>query len=150
MILWKLLVLLNVLENFFVLILIESSLVSWILNLESWILILIILESWFLNLLIFLDSWFFGIIKITLEDIASTNTSAINLSKNPVQHSRTKHIEIRHHFLRDHVHKGDCVVEFVDTKNQLADIFTKPLPKETFFAIRRELGLLDINDLDNR
>ena len=39
-------------------------------------------------------------------------------------------------------------VEFVDTKNQLADIFTKHLPKETFFSIRRELGLLDISDLD--
>ena len=80
--------------------------------------------------------------------IRCDNTSAINLSKNPIQHSRTKHIEIRHHFLRDHVRKEDCVLEFVDTKNQLADIFTKPLPKETFFAIRRELGLLDINDLD--
>ena len=75
--------------------------------------------------------------------IRCDNTSAINLSKNPIQHSRTKHIEIR-----DHVQKGDCVLEFVDTKNQLADIFTKPLPKETFFAIRGELGPLDINDLD--
>ena len=75
-------------------------------------------------------------------------TNAINLSKNPVQHSRSKHIEIRHHFLRDHVLKGDCVLEIVDTKNQLVDIFTKPLPKETFFAIRRELGLLDVSDLD--
>jgi len=80
--------------------------------------------------------------------IRCDNTSAINLSKNLVQHSRTKHIEIRHHFPRDHVKKGDCVLEFVDTKNQLANIFTKPLPNETFFAIRRELGLLDINDLD--
>ena len=50
--------------------------------------------------------------------------------------------------MRDHVQKGDCVLEFVDTKNQLADIFTKPLPNETFFAIRRELGLFDINDLN--
>ena len=82
--------------------------------------------------------------------IRCDNTSAINLSKNPVQHSRTKHIEIRHHYLRDHVQKGDCVLEFVYIKNQLADIFTKPLPKETFFAIRRELGLLDVNDLNNR
>ena len=61
--------------------------------------------------------------------IRCDNTSAINISKNPVQHSRTKHIEIRHHFLRDHVQKGDCVLEFVDTKNQLVDIFTKPLHK---------------------
>nr|KYP56105.1 Copia protein [Cajanus cajan] len=56
--------------------------------------------------------------------IKCDNTSAINLSKNPVLHSRTKHIEIRRHFLRDHVQKGDCVLEFVETKNQLDDIFT--------------------------
>nr|KYP53784.1 Copia protein [Cajanus cajan] len=43
------------------------------------------------------------------------NTSAINLTKNPILHSRTKHIEIRHHFLRDHVQKNDCIVEFVET-----------------------------------
>nr|KYP33754.1 Retrovirus-related Pol polyprotein from transposon TNT 1-94 [Cajanus cajan] len=79
--------------------------------------------------------------------IKCDNTSAINLSKNPVLHSRTKHIEIRHHFLRDHVQKGDCVLEFVETKNQLADIFTKPLPKENFFSIRQELGFLDYSHI---
>ena len=47
--------------------------------------------------------------------IKRDNTSAINFSKNPIQHSRTKHIEIRHHFLRDHVQKGDIVLEFVNT-----------------------------------
>ena len=81
--------------------------------------------------------------------IRCDNISAINLSKNPVLHSRTKHIEIRHHFLRYHVQKGDCVLEFVDTKNQLTNIFTKPLPKENFFAIRRELGLIDPINLDS-
>ncbi|CAL0313915.1 unnamed protein product [Lupinus luteus] len=75
--------------------------------------------------------------------IKCDNTSAINLSKNPVLHSRTKHIEIRHHFLRDHVQKGDCVLEFVETSKQLADIFTKPLPRDTFYTLRRELGILD-------
>ena len=55
------------------------------------------------------------------------NTSAISISKNLMQHSRTKHIEIRHHFLRDHVQKGDITLEFVSTKDQLADIFIKPL-----------------------
>ena len=80
--------------------------------------------------------------------IRCDNMSAINLSKNSILHSRTKHIEIKHRFLRDYVQKRDCVLEFVDTKNQLADIFTKPLPKENFFAIKRELGLLDINNLD--
>jgi len=78
--------------------------------------------------------------------ICCDNTSAINLSKKPIMHSRTKHIEIRHHFLRDHVQKGDCVLEFVETKNQLADIFTKPLPKESFFTIRRELGIIEQSD----
>jgi hypothetical protein len=58
-------------------------------------------------------------------------------------HSRTKYIEIRHHFIRDHVQKGDCVLEFVDTSKQLADIFTKPLPTEIFYFIRRELEIID-------
>lgn len=75
------------------------------------------------------------------------NTSAINLTKNLVLHSRTKHIEICHHFLRDHVEKGDVVFEHVDSKNELADIFTKPLAIEPFFNIRRELGMLDILNL---
>ena len=46
------------------------------------------------------------------------NTSAISLSKNPIQHSRTKHIEIRHHFIRDHVQKGDIELVFIDTSHQ--------------------------------
>jgi len=58
-------------------------------------------------------------------------------------HSRTKHIDIRHHFLRDHILKGDVPLEFVDSSAQLADIFTKLLPKEYFFNIRSELGILN-------
>lgn len=59
-------------------------------------------------------------------------------------HSRTKHIEIRHHFLCDPVEKGDVVFEHVDSKNQLDDIFTKPRATEPFFNIQWELGILDI------
>lgn len=62
-------------------------------------------------------------------------------------HSRTKHINIRHHLLHDHVLKGDVEVSFVDMHNQFADIFTKPLPKESFYKIRRELGILDDCDI---
>ena len=72
------------------------------------------------------------------------NTSAINLSKNPIQHSRSKHIEIRHHFPCDHAQKGDIVLQHVQTEKQLPDIFTKPLSEEQFCYIRRELGMYNI------
>jgi hypothetical protein len=75
------------------------------------------------------------------------NTSAINLTKNPIQHSRTKHIEIRHHFLRDHVQKGDIVVEFIRSEDQFADIFTKPLQEDQFCRLRRELGMTRLCDI---
>ena len=55
------------------------------------------------------------------------NESAIKIANNPVQHSKTKQIEIRHHFLRDHVMKEDIDIIHVNTKEQLADIFTKYL-----------------------
>ena len=75
--------------------------------------------------------------------IRCDNTSVINLTKSPILHSKTKHIEIRHHFIRDHVQNGDCVLEFVETSKQLADIFTKPLLRGSFFYIRRELDIID-------
>ncbi|EOY32276.1 Cysteine-rich RLK (RECEPTOR-like protein kinase) 8 [Theobroma cacao] len=58
------------------------------------------------------------------------NMSAINISKNPIQHSKTKHIKIKHHFIRDHVLRGDIEIDFVYTLCQLDDIFTKPLNEE--------------------
>ena len=76
--------------------------------------------------------------------IKCDNTNAINISKNPVQHSRTKHIEIRHHFLRDHAQKGDIIVKFVSTKDQLPDIFIKPLSEEQYVDIRRQLGVISL------
>ena len=68
------------------------------------------------------------------------NTSSINLTKNPVQHSRSKHIEVRHHFIRDHSSEGDIDNIFVPSEDELADIFTKPLIEATFTRIRREHG----------
>jgi hypothetical protein len=61
------------------------------------------------------------------------NVSAVKIATSHVQHKRSKHINIHHHFLRDHVSKGDIVMEGVRTDDQLADIFTKPLV-ETHFA----------------
>ena len=73
------------------------------------------------------------------------NTSAIALSRNPIQHSRTKHIEIKHHFIRDHAHKGDIELNFINSENQLADIFTKPLHEEQYCFIRNNLGMINLN-----
>jgi hypothetical protein len=58
------------------------------------------------------------------------NESAIKIVYNPCEHSRTKHMDIRHHFLRDHAIKGDIVISHVGTNDQLADIFTKPLDEK--------------------
>ncbi|GJR41997.1 hypothetical protein Tco_1310100 [Tanacetum coccineum] len=58
--------------------------------------------------------------------------SVIAISCNPVQHSRTKHIDIQYHFIKEHVEKGTVELYFVETEYQLADLFTKALPKERF------------------
>jgi transcription initiation factor IIE alpha subunit len=65
------------------------------------------------------------------------------MADNPVEHSRTKHIAIRYHFLRDHQQKGDIEIAYINTKEQLADIFTKPLDEQTFNKLRHELNILD-------
>ncbi|WVZ49176.1 hypothetical protein U9M48_000553, partial [Paspalum notatum var. saurae] len=64
------------------------------------------------------------------------STSAISVAKNPVLHSRTKHIDVRFHFLRDHYEKGDIDLVHVASENQLADIFTKPLEFGAFVRLR--------------
>ena len=70
------------------------------------------------------------------------NESAIKRTNNPVQHARTKHIDVSHHFIRDHK-KGDICIESVGTEDQLADIFTKPLDEKRFCKLRNELNILD-------
>ena len=75
------------------------------------------------------------------------NESAIKIECNPVQHTRTKHIEIRHHFIRDHVARGDIELSYVCTKDQLADIFTKPLDEARFCYLRNELNIIDSRSL---
>nr|GFA12297.1 copia protein [Tanacetum cinerariifolium] len=72
------------------------------------------------------------------------NTSAIAISNNPVLYSRTKHIDIRYHLIRDHILKGDIELYFVPTDLQLADIFTKPLAEPSFTRLVAELGMLNI------
>jgi hypothetical protein len=63
------------------------------------------------------------------------SSSAICLAQNSVFHGRVKHIKVRYHFLRDHVEKGDIVMEYIDTARQLADIFTNPLDATRFASL---------------
>jgi hypothetical protein len=69
------------------------------------------------------------------------SSSAIYLAHNPVFDGRAKHIKVRHHFLRDHVEKGDIEMKFINTERQLVDIFTKPLNSSHFASLRGELGV---------
>ncbi|WVZ75656.1 LOW QUALITY PROTEIN: hypothetical protein U9M48_023691 [Paspalum notatum var. saurae] len=82
-------------------------------------------------------------VELTRIPLLCDNESTVKLTNNPVQHSRTKHIDIRHHFIRDHVAKGDIFLRNVGTKEQLADIFTKPLDESNFCRLRGELNVLD-------
>jgi hypothetical protein len=71
------------------------------------------------------------------------NESAIRLVDNPVEHSRTKHIDIRHHFFIDHQQRGDIDINHVSIDHQLANIFTKPLDERRFCELCSELNVLD-------
>lgn len=76
------------------------------------------------------------------------NTSAINISKNLVLHARTKHFKLKYHFLREKVQNKEVVLEHVSSKEQLVDIFTKPLPKAIFTYLRGELGVLPLQEVN--
>ncbi len=69
------------------------------------------------------------------------NTSAISVAKNLVFHKKMRHLERRHHFLRDHVEKRDIEMRYIDTERQLADIFTKLLDSSRFATLRGEIGI---------
>jgi hypothetical protein len=86
--------------------------------------------------------------KLSKVPLLCDNGSAIRMADNPAEHSRTKHIDIRYHFLRDHQQRGDIEIAYVSTKEQLADIFTKPLDEKTFSKLRNELIILDSRNFD--
>ena len=73
------------------------------------------------------------------------NQSAIRLVKNPEFHKRTKHIERKYYFSREKFEKGDIDVKYVSTKSQLADIFTKGLPKDQFTTLRNLIGMTTLH-----
>ncbi|GJZ34740.1 hypothetical protein Tco_0580557 [Tanacetum coccineum] len=73
------------------------------------------------------------------------STSAIAISCNPVQHSRTKHITVRYHFVKEHVEKGMIELYFVKTDYQLTDLFTKALPVDRFNYFILRLGMRSLS-----
>jgi len=75
------------------------------------------------------------------------NVSAINLAKNPIFHQRSKHIDIRYHFLRDQVEKNMIKLEYCRSKDQIADIFTKSLKIDAFIKLR---DMLDMKVVPNQ
>ena len=82
-----------------------------------------------------------GFQQIEATTIHADNQGCIALARNPVAHSRAKHIDIRHHFIRERVANSEIDLRFCPTKNMLADIFTKQLPREAFERFRAALGV---------
>jgi len=72
------------------------------------------------------------------------NKPAIALAKNPVLHDRSKHIDVKFHFLRDCVDGGQLVIEFVETGRQLADILTKSLGRPRFSELKKMIGMVEV------
>jgi len=70
------------------------------------------------------------------------NTNAISIFKNPMMHSKTKHVPIKYHFLRERVNVNTVKLEYVTTKEQMAYMFTKPLHRDTFEYLLRNMGFI--------
>ena len=70
------------------------------------------------------------------------NSSVIDISENPVQHSKTKHIEFRYHFIRDLVKRKIVCLEYIPTERQNVDIFTKPLDRSKFETLHQVIGVI--------
>ena len=69
------------------------------------------------------------------------NTSAVNISKNLVMHAKTKHIAIKYHYVRELVEDKEVKMEYIHTKEQIANIFTKPFTKDAYEYLRSKLGV---------
>jgi hypothetical protein len=85
--------------------------------------------------------------KETMVKLLMDNMSAIALSRNPVHHDRSKHIDKRYHFLCECIEDGKVEVDHVRTAEQLADILTKALGRVKFVELRSALGVVDVHQV---
>ncbi|KAI3790995.1 hypothetical protein L2E82_04493 [Cichorium intybus] len=81
--------------------------------------------------------------RVSQIPIFCDSTSAIAISHNPVHHSMTKHIDIRYHFIKDNIQKGHIELHFINTEDQIADVFTKALDETKFLYFLGRLGMLN-------
>jgi transposase InsO family protein len=89
----------------------------------------------------------FGEMQAEATPLFCDNMSAISMAKNPVFHQRTRHINRKYHFIREALQEGVIDVKFCRSEEQLADIFTKALPKDRFKKLRLDLGVKSVNSL---
>ena len=82
--------------------------------------------------------------KLEPTPIYCDNSSAITLSKNQVFNKKSKHIDIRYHFIRELVNEDVITVKFCKSADQQADIFTKPLQESRFLTLKHNLGLMEL------
>ena len=83
----------------------------------------------------------YGVIEYKLH-IYCDNQSAINISKKPVQHSRTRHIKIQYQFIPELVESKELEIMYLPTDLQLTDFFTKPLDHIRFESVRKSIGMI--------
>lgn len=83
-----------------------------------------------------------GFYKLVNTVIYNDNMGALKLAENPVFHARSKHIDIRHHFVRENLHEGRLRIEHVSSDRNVADLFTKSLPRVKIEGFAHDCGLL--------
>eukprot|EP00963_Diacronema_lutheri_P007732 scaffold663_cov341-Pavlova_lutheri.AAC.15 len=76
-------------------------------------------------------------------EIYCDNQAAVNLTKNPLTVSRTKHVDTAHHFVRNRVSRGELDFDYIGTANQLADFLTKPLGPTKLSTVLNQIGLME-------
>jgi hypothetical protein len=88
-----------------------------------------------------------GLSQVNPSKILEDNQGCIKLAENPVVHGRSKHIDVRYHFIRERVRKvRDVVLEYCSTNDMVADIFTKPLDREKFCKFREKIGVKEMHN----